>query len=330
MEKLVRQINEYLTSIPRPKNWVLKLLSFFFALFLWYFVVGEDKVDMNVTLPVEIVNLPRDLVISNQFKKQLEVTVSGQRSLIQGMAAQHISRSIDLSKASPGTVVIQNQPDSIPLPRGINILRIQPTSLTLLLDQLIHKELEIKPILTGKIHESYQLDSVTLEPSSLEISGPKEIIGQENIVNTEPIDISGLRQTTVKQSALDIKPFIAEIIGEPVVSVQLNLIEKKTTRKIAGIPVEFIPVNGKSSERIYQLKPPTVIVEAELPLSLIKETKDLKKLFLAAVKPEALKTGSLQLKVSVEGAANVKILSVSPATLTLEIGETKKLKVRKK
>ena len=71
MEKLVRQINEYLTSIPRPKNWVLKLLSFFFALFLWYFVVGEDKVDMNVTLPFELVNLPRDLVISNQFKKQL-------------------------------------------------------------------------------------------------------------------------------------------------------------------------------------------------------------------------------------------------------------------
>jgi YbbR domain-containing protein len=330
MEKLVRQINEYLTSIPRPKNWVLKLLSFFFALFLWYFVVGEDKVDMNVTIPVEIVNLPRDLVISNQFKKQLEVTVSGQRSLIQGMAAQHISRSIDLSKASPGTVVIQNQDDSIPLPRGINILRIQPTSLTLLLDQLIHKELRIEPVLTGKIHGNYQLDSVTLEPSSLEISGPKEIIGQEEFVNTSPIDISGLRQATVKQSALEIKPFIADIIGEPVVSVQLNIIEKKTTRKVAGIPVEFTPVNSKAREIIYRLKPPTVSVEAELPLSLVKETRDLRSLFTATVKPEPLKAGSFQLKVSVDGPANVKIISFSPATLTLEIGETKKLKIRKK
>ena len=173
------------------------------------------------------------------------------------------------------------------------------------------------------------LDSVTLEPSSLEISGPKEIIGQEDIVNTEPIDISGLRQTTVKQSALDIKPFIAEIIGEPVVSVRLNIIEKRATRKITGIPVEFTPVNGKAREIIYQLKPPTVSVEAELPLSLIKETRDFKSLFTAAVKPEPLKAGSFQLKVSVEGPANVKIISFSPATLTLEIGETKKLKVRK-
>ena len=77
MEKLVRQIVESITSFPRPKNWVLKLLSLLFALFLWYFVVGEDKVDMTVTIPVEIVNLPRELIISNQFKKQLEVTVSG-------------------------------------------------------------------------------------------------------------------------------------------------------------------------------------------------------------------------------------------------------------
>ncbi|MEJ2332724.1 MAG: hypothetical protein P8Y08_08070 [Desulfobulbaceae bacterium] len=94
MEKLVRQIIDNVTSFRRPKNWVLKLVSLFFALFLWYFVVGEDKVDMNVTIPVEIVNQPRDLVISNQFKKQLEVTISGQRSLIRGMTSQHISRTI--------------------------------------------------------------------------------------------------------------------------------------------------------------------------------------------------------------------------------------------
>ena len=173
MEKLVRQIIDSLSAVPRPKNWVLKLLSLLFALFLWYFVVGEDKVDMNVTIPVEIVNLPRDLVISNQFKKQLEVTISGQRSLIRALTEQHISRYIDLSKVSPGTLVIQHQPDSISLPRGLNILRIQPPTLTLLLDQLIKKELSIKPILVGKVDKYYKLDSVVADPPTLEISGPQ-------------------------------------------------------------------------------------------------------------------------------------------------------------
>ena len=83
MEKLVHKIIEKVATIRRPKNWVLKLVSLLFALFLWYFVVGEDKVDMNVTIPVEIVNLPRNLVISNQFKAQLDVTVSGPRGMIK-------------------------------------------------------------------------------------------------------------------------------------------------------------------------------------------------------------------------------------------------------
>src|SRR5210317_1169930 len=161
MEKLVRQIIDNITSFQRPKNWVLKLLSLLFALFLWYFVAGEDKVDMTVTIPVEIVNLPRELVISNQFKKQLEMTVSGQRSLIRGMTSQHTSRTIDLSKAAPGTVVIQNHLDSISLPRGLSILRVQPPTITLLLDRLIQKKLLIKPILVGEVHSNYKLEAVT-------------------------------------------------------------------------------------------------------------------------------------------------------------------------
>ncbi|MFH1020288.1 MAG: YbbR-like domain-containing protein, partial [Pseudomonadota bacterium] len=85
MEKLAQQIIRRLPTpnlLNWPNNWGLKLISLIFAILLWYFVVGEDKVDTTVYIPVEIVNLPKELVISNQFKKQLEATVSGPRGLI--------------------------------------------------------------------------------------------------------------------------------------------------------------------------------------------------------------------------------------------------------
>ena len=329
MEKLVRQIIDNLSSVPRPKNWVLKLLSLLFAMFLWYFVVGEDKVDMNVTIPVEIVNLPRDLVISNQFKKQLEVTISGQRSLIQGLPEQHISRSVDLSNVSPGTVVIQHQPDSISLPRGLNILRIQPPTLTLLLDRLIQKKLDIKPILFGKVHKDYMLGSVVPDPPTLEISGPQAILGKEKILETNPIDINGLDQSTVKQIPLDLQPEIADLIGEPIVAVRINILELKKEMKLTGIPVEFDLTDIKETETIYQLKPPTVTVTIEIPQRMIKKSSDLKTLFQAKIKPEILKGGSLKFKVQVDAPPQIKILSVSPDTVTLEIDKTKKLKIKK-
>jgi len=183
-------------------------------------------------------------------------------------------------------------------------------------------------VLTGKINKDFRLDSVTVEPSELEISGPKAIIGMEEFINSDPIDISGLQKTTVKESSLDLKPYIADLIGEPVVAVRLNIVGIKSERRISGIPVQFKPINGKPSEVIYQLKPSTVSISAELPVIIIKQTSDLKGLFLAKVKPAPLKAGSFELKVSVAGPAGVRILSVSPETITLKIDETKKLKVK--
>jgi len=329
MEKLVRQIIAKASSYRRPKNWVLKLVSLFFALFLWYFVVGEDKVDMNVTLPVEIVNLPRDLIISNQFKKQIEVTISGQRSLIRGMAEQHISRSIDLSKAAPGTVVIQNDPASISLPRGLSILRVQPPTLTLLLDRLIQKELPIKSELVGKVHKDFRLDSVTVDPLTIKISGPQSILDQEENLSTAPIDINGLNQSAVKQVSLDLKHEISDLIGEPVVAVRLNVSELKKEMEFADIQINFEHDKGEQREIIYRLLPPTVSINAEIPQGMIRETDDLRSLFKAKIKPETLKPGSLKLKVFVEASPQIKIISVLPDTVTLEINETRKLKIKK-
>ncbi len=328
MEKLVRQIIAKISSYRRPKNWVLKLVSLFFALFLWYFVVGEDKVDMNVTLPVEIVNLPRDLIISNQFKKQIEVTISGQRSLIRGMTEQHISRSIDLSKATPGTIVIQNDPDSISLPRGLSILRVQPPTLTLLLDRLIQKELPIKPILVGKVHKDFRLDSVTVDPLTLKISGPQAILDPEENLRTLPIVINGLSESTVKQVSLALKHEISDLIGEPVVAVRLNLSALKKEMKFTDIPIDFEHDKGKQTEMIYRLSPPTVSIKAEIPQGMIRKPNGLKSLFQAKIRPETLQPGSLKLKVLVEAPSQIKIISVSPDTVTLKISETRRLKIK--
>src|SRR5210317_762499 len=110
MEKLVKQTLKKFQ--PRsmgklPKNLLLQAISLIFALFLWYFVVGEDKVDMTIYVPLEIINLEQNLVISNQFKRQLEVTINGPRGLVHSVASKNITRPVDLTNYRPGSHVIQ-------------------------------------------------------------------------------------------------------------------------------------------------------------------------------------------------------------------------------
>ena len=64
------------------KEWFPILISLALAIVVWFNVGGEQKVDTSVMIPVEVINLSRDLVISNQFKRQIEVAVNGPRSLI--------------------------------------------------------------------------------------------------------------------------------------------------------------------------------------------------------------------------------------------------------
>ncbi|MDA8166116.1 MAG: CdaR family protein [Desulfobacteraceae bacterium] len=318
MEKLVKQILGHGPGgQPRPwtQNWTLKLISLCFAIFLWYFVVGEDKVDTTLFIPIEIVNLPRDLVISNQFKNRLEVTVSGPRGLVRGLTGQSITRPVDLSSATPGTVVVRNDPGSIPFPRGIKVLRIQPTHIIFLLDRLIQKDLAIKPIIEGTPPDGYQLGSIKLDPSTITITGPQAVLGKEETLITNPINVSGLTGPITKQVTLNLKPWVADLVGEPVVTADIKIREKTVERRIARLPVE---ASGRPGED-YDLRPPTVNVRAELPLGLIKNTPNLKTLFLAQINLADLPPGTHQVPVQVNATKEVRIIDVSPATVAVRI-----------
>ncbi len=323
MEKLVKQIIDRY-SRPRlqswPKNWSLKLLSLFFALFLWYFVVGEDKVDMTVRIPVEIVNLPHDLVISNQFKKELEVTVSGPRGLIRGISRQDVSRSVDLSKAAPGTEVIHNELDSIRFPRGIRVLRIQPANIILLLDRLIQKKLTIKYITRGSPAKNYEVISILLDPPSITLTGPQALLGNEEFLTTIPIDISDLNGPSLRQVGLDLKSSIADLIGESVVTARISIKEKTAKKNISSVPVKLTQTNEGFT---YILSPKTVKVQAEIPLSTIRNTKKLNTLFNAEVRAGSLSAGRHELKVEIKPLEHGRIIKISPEKVTIEVSEPK-------
>jgi YbbR domain-containing protein len=320
MEKLVKQILGRHKDLSRAwaKNWLLKLISLCFALFLWYFVVGEDKVDMTIYIPIEIVNLPRDLIISNQVKRQLEVTVSGPRGLIRGITGQHITRPVDLSSASPGTVVVRNEPDSVPFPRGVKVLRIQPTHIIFLLDRLIQKEMTINPVVENSPPDNYELASIQLDPPTITITGPQAVLGIEESLLTNPIDISGLTGPIMKQVTLDLKPAMADLIGEPVVTARIQVREKTVERKLT-VPVEASSTKPLNSE-IHQQ---SIIIRAELPVGLVRNTANLKSLFLAKVTLDGLPPGTHEVPVKVSTTQEVRILEFSPESVRVTIKANK-------
>lgn len=319
MEKLVKQIIRR-TPAPNllnwPNNWGLKLISLIFAILLWYFVVGEDKVDTTIYIPVEIVNLPKELVISNQFKKQLEATVSGPRGLINGINRQRVTRTINLAKATPGTIVIRNEPETIQFPRGVTISRIQPSHITLLIDELVEKELPVQARTTGDPASGHELAGVIFDPPLIKISGPKAIVGREKLLTAKPIDINGLKGPATIQVPLELRPALLELMGETVVTANVVVREKTMEKTITDVPVHLA---GADPMRKVTIDPDTISIRAMLPLS---SRGNQTRLFDASVSTEDLSVGIHRVPVKITSPEQIKIIEAVPSTVTVRIGRS--------
>lgn len=320
MEKLARfnkrRLGDFLSRIGL-KEWALKALSLCLAVFLWYFVVGEDQVDINIAVPIEALNLPADLVISNQYKKDIEASVRGPRSIIKELRHQNITRPVDLSKATPGTMVIKNEAGSIPFPNGITVLRLQPANTTLLIDKLVQKDLPIHPVIEGEPLAGYKLTGVKLKPEKLMVSGPKNILDAHLALKTYVINLDGLSHSTTLQVQLNLSPEMLNLIGETVVSVEISVEERMLRKTVRGIPV-----NVRDAEKPVKTVPGTVAVEAEIPENLIRDTPELAMLFRASVGAKNVQLpGQVEVNVSgvsVPNHAPVQIIAIEPDTVYLQ------------
>lgn len=215
------------------KEWFPIVISLVLAIVLWFNVGGEKKVDTSVMIPVEVINLSRDLVISNQFKRQIEVTVNGPRSLILDIEKKQITRQIDLSTATPGTTVITNDVDSIAFPRGITILRVQPATIILSLDKLVQKQFEINPVTAGNPPSGYILKGLRMDPDIITVTGPETVLAPYKVFRTRVINLNGMKKSVQQQIPLDLEPAIVDLIGETTitadVTIGLEMVEKEYT-----------------------------------------------------------------------------------------------------
>lgn len=228
-------------------NWVLKALSLGFAVFLWFFVVGEEKAEVTVTLPVEVINLPKDLVIANDIPDAIYVRVFGPRSLIRDMALQRLPKIIDLKNTSPGKITMHIDPETLPIPAGVKVTRYQPSEFNIILEPVMRKELVVKPDISGTIAKGYRIEKIETIPDRIVASGIPKELNKIKEIKTLPIDIEGATETVKIRVGLNTQDInnVETNIGEIRVTVYIKSIEK--IKKIQHVPVKLYPLMDKIS-----------------------------------------------------------------------------------
>ena len=205
------------------KNMPFKILAVLLAIIMWYFVVGEERAEIGLTVPLELINIPRDLIVVNNVVHGIDIRVNGPSSLVRSLAAEKLSKMLDLSNTRAGTVSFPITSEGIPLPRGVKITRINPTQVMVVLQKLMIKKIMVKPRIVGRPASGYEVESIQVNNPQVEIAGPEEVVKNLESLYTKPVEIQGLKADLKQRTYLDFRNHQIYLVKEIPLDVQVTI-----------------------------------------------------------------------------------------------------------
>ncbi len=195
-------MNKFFKSLI-SENLTIKIISVALAIFLWFFVTFRGQTETSFEIPLEFKNTPSDMEILKQSVKKITVSISARERILREIAQNDIRVIVDISNVKLGENSIPITKSSVKLPRGVEILRIDPSVVRLQIDKKEQKTVPVKALIVGTPEKGFVINSVELNPSSITIEGAKKELDRIRIIKTEPIDIEGIRDNLTIQAKID-------------------------------------------------------------------------------------------------------------------------------
>ncbi len=179
-----------------------KLLAFFLALLIWLILIPEEKTysDRTLTVPLETRNVPPDMELVEKPTATIEVTVRARNRLLNELTASGISARLDLGRATVYQDIYPLNGSMITVPLGAEVVGISPTMVRLKLEKTKQMDLEIVPMIVGKVGEGLRITRIEVTPPRVPVKGPESKIRTRDKVSTSPVDVSNLTQSTTVEA----------------------------------------------------------------------------------------------------------------------------------
>lgn len=174
------------------ENRTFKILAVFLAVFVWYLAKESgEPIQMSFFAPVVFKNVPETFQVSANPAQVNIVALTRSREMFNPLEIQAV---LDLSNAKEGVGPYQLTETDILSPVEVQITRIQPSQVTLTIEEMIESELPIEARFQGKPKRGYLLESIEIIPPTLIIQGPKSSVSPIKRIMTSQIALDGLEK----------------------------------------------------------------------------------------------------------------------------------------
>ncbi len=175
------------------EDWKAKLFSLFLAFIIWLLIsLGEWSVyEVKITVPVNFKDLPHNITVFSASTTNVELFLRVPKKLEQEVKKTNPELNISLSEFKTGQIIVPIRKEDISnVPKGLEISRINPSSIVLNLDKLVEKFVPVEPLIQGK----EEREKIDVEPKRVRVLCPSALLPLLKTIPTEPVDIYELRK----------------------------------------------------------------------------------------------------------------------------------------
>jgi YbbR domain-containing protein len=216
-------------------NLPLKALSLFLAFTVWFVVSAPRRERMSeraFAVPLSLVGMPRDLVITTPVPDTVSVRLRGRLSELRSVSSQNLEVTLNLGWATAGEATIALGPQAINVPSDIEVISIDPSRVHFRVEQVRQKVVPIRPFLIGQPPSGYTVGDLTLAPDQALVTGPASQVRKLSEVATERIIMTGRTETFVQNVA---------VVSD---SSLIRIVNPLTTQVTVPVTAEVGPVPG--------------------------------------------------------------------------------------
>lgn len=187
----------------RPfRNLALKVVSVVLAALLWLIVSGERTVERVLRIPLEYTNIPAQLELVGDPPTVVDVRVRGSSGALSRLSPGELAAVLDVHTPRPGQRLYHLTGSEVRAPFGVDVVQVTPASIALFFEQSSAKTVSVLPVLEGQPAEGYMVESVTANPSQVEIVGPASALKALQSAVTEAVSVDGAMTNVVESVAM--------------------------------------------------------------------------------------------------------------------------------
>ena len=295
-------------------NWQLRIVAILLAFFIWYLVSGQEQVETWIELPVEMVNLPENLVIRQGMVNRIEVRVRGPKGIVRGINTKGMAYTMDLGDLEEGAHTLLFDPKNISVSQPLKVMEINPPRVELDVDALIKKEVPVQINWQADLQEYFELKSTEIKPDKVLLQGPETLLDSIDKVQSQLIEIKKpVPREWKNKVSLDVS---SEINVEPAhVQVKLNFGPETKVMWVKR------PIEIKSSKNLESIKidPEEVRLKLKLPIPLLGQEEWREKIQVELPIPERLKGRGHQLRFQVDLPLDTELIESNPEVIEVRL-----------